>query len=79
MAELLDIRRRLAARTDGRSVALAAGETRALFSMALAFAKYAELDGPELVALFETARAAKGIDQGAVDVLEALDYQWGRA
>jgi len=43
--------------------------------MLLALSKYAD-DGDEIARLIEIAAAADTIDQGAVDVLVALDYEW---
>jgi len=79
MGEVIDVSERLVqARRllDGQSVALDPMFARAFYSLILAFAKCAELDGDEMARLIEIAMAADSIDQGTVDVLNALDYRW---
>jgi hypothetical protein len=75
MGKVIDVRERLVqARRllDGQSPALDPMFSRALYSMLLAFGKYAEFDGDELAQLVEIAQNADSIDQGAVEVLEAI-------
>jgi hypothetical protein len=55
----------------------------ALTSVALAFAKYADLSGDQLVALLELVMdaqrgrpASEGIDEGTLAVLEVLEFKW---
>jgi hypothetical protein len=74
MGELIDIRRAL----EDRSLALTEEYSRALLSIALAFAEYAGLDGEELARLIETARTADGVDLGTLAVLEAVGFDWAK-
>lgn len=55
----------------------------ALTSVALAFAKYADLSGEQLTALLTLVMdaqngrpATKGIDEGTLAALEAVGYEW---
>jgi hypothetical protein len=60
---------------EDRSLALSPDYSRALLSIALAFAEYAGLDGDELARLIETARTADGVELGTVAVLlEAVGF-----
>jgi hypothetical protein len=67
-ANVIDIRRLL----EDRSLLLSGEYSRALFSIALAFAEYAGTDGDELARLVETARSSESIDLGTLAVLDAV-------
>jgi hypothetical protein len=67
-ANVIDIRRLL----EDRSLLLSGEYSRALFSIALAFAEYAGIDGDELARLVETARSSESIDLGTLAVLDAV-------
>lgn len=88
-AKVIDIRKKLEERSPsglpwtGDYVSASTAKTflGALTSVALAFAKYARIDGPELSALIGTAiniqdkrPGGTGIDEAAVAILEAIDY-----
>jgi hypothetical protein len=71
-ANVIDLRRLL----EDRSLVLSEGYSRALLSIALAFAEYAGIDGDELAQLIDIARNADRVNLGTLAVLDAVGHDW---
>lgn len=83
MSDVIDIRKRLEDRAIVRETLTGDGlmipppAARAFFAMVVAFATYVELDGRELVGLFERALAAPSINEGAASTVAELKENLG--